>query len=251
MLEPAGFYDNTTESLDDLLIGGLKYIQAKSGYRFSVDSVLLAHFPILDKNTRAVDLGAGNGLLALLLSQRCPGFQLSAVEMQPAMADRARRNVKMNELEDRIEVLQADIKEIRESLSPGTFSLAVCNPPFFKDGSGKTSRNEEERLARHEILASLKEFLQAAVWLLEAKGRLSLIIPVARLQELMVLMSETGLVLARLRLVYSRREEDAVLAMVEAAKGGHRPAQFLPPLVIYSEDGSYTGEIVDMYGGKS
>lgn len=242
-------HDQNMESLDDLLIGGLKYIQARSGYRFSVDSILLAHFPLLTGLSRAVDLGAGNGLLAMLLAWRQPGLRVAAVEMQESMAGRARRNLALNRMEEQVAVVQADVCDIRQQFAPGSFELAICNPPFFIAGSGHQSWDPEERLARHESSATLADFISAAHYLLARRGRLALVMPARRLQEALHLCQQNRLTLARLRTVHSRPGENAVLALLEVSKGSQAAGQILPPLYIYTADDSYSGEILAMYGG--
>lgn len=243
--------DPGSETLDDLILGGLKYIQARQGYRFSVDSILLAHFAGVEGISRAVDLGAGGGLLSLLIGWRQPDMKITAVEFQEAMAGRARRNIALNGRQDQIMVLQADVVHIKGHLPAAGFQLTLCNPPFFPAGSGHPSQNAEENRARHESSATLADFVAAAAYLLERRGRLAMVLPAVRLQEALHLLQSQRLFLTRLRMVHSREGAAGILVLLEAGFTGRRSASILPPLFIYEADGSYTAEIKAIYGGAN
>lgn len=236
------------ESLDDLILGGLKIIQARHGYRFSLDSVLLAHFPDLQAVAQAVDLGTGSGVIPLILGARSPGLKVAGIELQPAMADRARRTMKLNRVEDRIAIIEADIREIEKHLSGGCAELVLSNPPFWKRGQGKVSRNHEQAVARHELCLELGEVWHKGSYLLKTGGRMAVIQPVSRMLESLAHMEKQGLGIYRLRMVHAFREREAGLVLLEGVKQKRPVLKILPPLIIYTDGGGYSQEIRDWYG---
>ena len=138
------------ERLDDLQCDGLKLIQRPDAFRFGTDSVLLADFACPRPKDRAVDLGCGTGAIALLMAAHAPGITVDAVEIQPDIADMARRSVMMNGMADRVRVLSADMREVWREIGPEKHTLAVCNPPYGKAGAALESVNDAKRTARHE-----------------------------------------------------------------------------------------------------
>lgn len=237
------------ESIDDLILGGLKLIQAREGYRFSLDAVLLTHFADLKGVNKAVDLGAGNGVIPLLLAYRSPFLNITGIEIQEGMAERACRNVKYNDLEQRIEIIQGDIRKIEQILSRGCAELVLSNPPFWRKGEGLLNNHPEEAIARHEIELDLTEMLAAAAHLLGAHGKLVFIHRAERMPEIMERLADYKLAPRRLRLVHPLADRDANLLLLEAEKNGKGKLQILPPLVIYQTPGIYCQEIRQIYCG--
>ncbi|MEN6325018.1 MAG: tRNA1(Val) (adenine(37)-N6)-methyltransferase [Syntrophomonas sp.] len=236
------------ESIDDLILGGLKLIQAREGYRFSLDAVLLAHFAGLKGVDRAVDLGTGNGIIPLLLAHRSPSLSITGIELQTGMVERACRNVEYNGIEQRIEIIQGDIRKVEQILSRGWAELVLSNPPFWRKGEGLLNNHPEEAIARHEIELELPEMLAAAVYLLAAHGKLVFIHRAERLLEIMEQLADYKLAPRRLRLVHPFADRDANLLLVEAEKNGKGKLQILPPLIIYEKPGIYCAEIKQIYG---
>jgi len=236
------------ESLDDLILGGLKIIQARHGYRFSLDSVLLAHFPDLEAVVQAVDLGTGSGVIPLILGARSPQLKVAGIELQAAMADRARRTMKLNRVEDRIKIIEADIREIEKHLSGGCAELVLSNPPFWKRGQGKVSRHPEQAIARHELCMELGDVWAKGAYLLKPGGHMAVIQPVSRLMESLAHVEKQGLGICRLRMVHAFREREAGLVLLEAVKQRRPGLKVLPPLIIYDHGGGYSQEIRTWYG---
>ena len=162
------------DTLDDLLINDLKVFQARQGYRFSIDAVLLAHFPELEAVKNIIDIGTGSGVIPLLLSQRTRA-NITGIEIQEAMAARAAKSVELNNLEGQINIIRADINRIQNLLPAGCADLVVSNPPYWKKGEGKLSANPEEAVARHEIALTLEQLIRQAAYLLVPRGKLALI----------------------------------------------------------------------------
>lgn len=236
------------ETLDDLIIGGLRIIQPLKGYRFSIDAVLLAHFADLHGVRRVVELGMGNGVIPLLLSQRDPGIYILGVEMQSAMVDRAGRSVLINNLQTRINILQADVRKLKEILPGGSAELVLSNPPFWKKGEGHINRDQEEAVARHELELTLEELVGAAAHLLAPRGSVALIHRAARLNEIADVFSRHGLSLSRVRMVHPYADRPANLVLVEAKSDQGGEMRVLPPLIIYSGFNRYNDEIRQYYG---
>lgn len=236
------------ETLDDLLLGGLKVIQPKVGYRFSLDAVLLTHFcSSLKKVKQVVDLGTGSGVIPLLLSYLAPHLQITAIEIQEQMADRAKRSIAYNGLEDKIKIINMDIKELKGVLLGGSADLVVMNPPFYKMGEGRVSLNQEEAIARHELKISMSDLVKMSSYLLKSSGKLALIQRADRLPEILNLLMVNNINPTRIRLVHANSNSDAKLVLIEGKKDSRSNLKILPPLIIYQPNGEYSEEIMSWY----
>jgi tRNA1Val (adenine37-N6)-methyltransferase len=172
------------ETLDEILDGRLQLFQKKKGYRFSLDSILLAHFVSLKPRTCAIDLGCGNGIILLVLAKRFPNVHFAGLEIQENLAALARKNSQINDLEDRIEIHSGDARDIKKAFPARSFDTAIFNPPYRKLNSGRINPLQEKAIARHEIIGSLKDFLTAAKYLLNHSGTVFTIYPAKRSVEL-------------------------------------------------------------------
>lgn len=236
------------ETLDDLILGGLKIIQPKTGYRFSLDAVLLSHFcSSLNKARQVVDLGTGSGVIPLLLSYLAPHLEITGIEIQAPMADRAKRSVSYNGLEDRIKIINIDIRELKSVLSGGSADLVVMNPPFYKIGEGKVSLNPEEAIARHEMEISMSDLVKMSSYLLKGNGELALIQRADRLPEILNLLEANNINPTRMRLVHANSNSEAKLVLIEGKKHSRSNLKILPPLIIYQPSGEYSEEIMSWY----
>lgn len=238
------------ETLDDLIVGNMKLIQAVHGYRFSLDAVLLAHFPDLTGVNQVVDLGTGSGIIPHLLTVRSPDVRITGIEIQTEMAERARRSVRLNQLENRIEIIQADIREIEKTLPRGSAELVLSNPPFWRKGEGHISSNPEEAAARHELNLNLDELADSGAYLLEQRGRMAIIQRAERLEDVMETFRRHKLFLKRLRVIHSFVGRSATLVLIEAVKSRRGSMTILPPLIIYDKPGEYCQEIKQIYREK-
>lgn len=247
MSEERNLLINKEETLDDLILGGLKIIQARAGYRFSLDSVLLAHFPDLNRVGKVVDLGTGNGIIPLLLSYRSSAMEIMGIEIQESMVARARRSIKYNHLENRIKIIKADITEIVNVLPKGFADLLISNPPFWKKGEGHISNNKEEAIARHELQVDLEHIVKAAEHILCPGGKFCIIQRADRLPELVETCNKYQLSLKRMRMIHSFFEKEARQLLLEVQKNGNRSFSVLSPLIIYNKPGEYGEEIKKMY----
>ncbi len=221
------------ETLDDFLDGRLRLIQPARGYRFSIDAVLLAQFVTVKPGEVVVDLGAGCGIISLLLLLEKPVAYAIALEIQRNLADQAVRNAALNGVTDRMGVLLADLRQV--PLRKPVADVVVCNPPFRRPGSGRVNPDFQRAIARHEIMASLNDILSAASAVLKPKGRLALIYPAGRLVDLLVRMRAFDVEPKRMQVVYPSLEEESKLVLVEGSRGGKGGVKILPPLMDQGE----------------
>jgi tRNA1(Val) A37 N6-methylase TrmN6 len=234
------------ETLDTLFGGRLVIFQRAHGYRFSIDAPILAHFAAPGLKEPIVDLGTGTGAVALILAYKFGLGQITAVELQPQLAEMAGRSVRANGLEARVRVVTADLGDL-DSLPGASAAGVVCNPPYRRLGTGRINPEDEKALARHELRASLAQVAAAADHLLRQKGRLFMIYPAPRLSALLHALKGQGLEPKRVRFVHSREGDGAVLVLVEALKGGGEGLKVEPPLVVYTPGGSYSAEVASYF----
>ena len=230
------------ERLDDLQWGGLRLIQRPDAFRFGTDSVLLADFAAPKRTDRAADLGCGTGAIATLMAAHCPGLRVDAVEIQPEIADMARRSVALNRMEDQICVHEGDLRDCWRELGAQSRTLVVCNPPYGRDGSALTSRSETTRIARHEGGLSPEELARAAARLLRSGGRFCVVYPAPRIYEMMRAMDDCRLAPKRIRTVHGVAGRAPKLVLLDAVKDGGSQLHWLEPLVLRDAHGEYTDE---------
>ncbi len=216
------------ESIDEFMDGRLKLIQSKTGYRFSVDAILLSQFVTIKRGDRIVDLGTGCGIIPLVLLLTKPVRYTIGLEIQEDLADQAARNTVLNGYESKMGVILGDIKS--PPFAPSSADVVTCNPPYRPKNSGRINPDLQRAIARHEMLASLDDILNAATRILRPKGRLAMIYSAARLVEVLVRMRGFNLEPKRIRIVYPGMESEAKLALLEASLGGRKGLKVLPPL---------------------
>lgn len=239
------------ETLHTLSIGNIQLLQGEGGYRYSLDPILLSQFAQMKKATRVVDLGAGCGILPLLLARLSDAEELIGIEIQSGLAERAMRNVQLNNLQDRVQILPGDIRNIQNLLPVGCADLVVSNPPYRSPDSGRIAPDSERATARHELSGGLADFIAAAKWLLKTGGSFAVIYLAERLPELMATLITAGIEPKRLRMVHSRQDAKAKIVLLEGCKGGRPGLAVEKPLFIYKNSGAgrdYTDEVLQMYG---
>jgi tRNA1Val (adenine37-N6)-methyltransferase len=241
---------NDGERLDDLVRDGMKIIQRPDQFCFSLDSILLAHYVHIRPKDRIVDLGTGTGVVSLIMSS-LGARHITALEINPVMVDLARRNVLGNHREDIIQVIECDYNKASELFPSGYFQSVVVNPPYREVGSGKASPIPGKALACHELGASLRDVFKASQYLLAYGGRLTMVHRADRLGDLIGIGREFHMEAKRLRFIYARVGHNASRVLIEWRYGGHPEAAIDPPLLIHNPDGSYTKEILDIYGKES
>ncbi len=237
------------ETFDALFNGQIALYQSRAGYRFSLDALLLAHFVTIKQREKIVDLGTGNAVVALVLAYLHPSVTMTGVELQAKMAERARRNVELNRMQKRIQILSGDVRAGKPVAAAMSFDVAVCNPPYRRPISGRLSRNDEKRIARHETQGDLGDFLGAGAILLRVKGRMAVVYPAVRSVDLLAAMRHARIEPKRLRMVHSFADGEASLVLVEGVKGGRSGVEVLAPLTIYRQGKEYTNEVAAMIAG--
>jgi tRNA1(Val) A37 N6-methylase TrmN6 len=237
------------ETLDSVRNGELLLVQRRSGYRFSVDAMLLASWAGR-LSGKVVDLGTGCGVIPLLLASR-GARSIVGVELQAPLYRLAARNVALNHLEDQIEIIQADLRELKGILPAGRISTVLSNPPYVASRSGHVNPMYEKAIARHELTCSLPELAAAARHLLKNGGSFKLIFPARRLVELLGVLERFALTPKRMRLVYPVPSRPAKMVLMESTKGGGDVLQVLPPLYLYDEAGAATREAQEILVGGS
>ena len=236
------------ETLDALGYGDLQIIQPQQGFRFTIDPVLLAGFAQSKAGETWIDLGCGSGVLSLLLARRESELQLIGVEIDPASAERARRNVILNKLEKQIDIIQGDLRELRKTHGAQSCDVVITNPPYRRPESGRISSGADRAIARHELHGSLDDFLEVSRYLLKNCGRFYAIYLAERLPELLVKMSACKIEPKRLRCIHPRRTKDANLVLIEGRRGGRPGLTIAAPLFVY--EGEDYSEEVRMLAGN-
>jgi tRNA1(Val) A37 N6-methylase TrmN6 len=218
---------------DSLFEGRIRCMQHGSGYRFSLDAVLLGNFISVRPGERILDLGCGNGIVALILAYRWPSCQLTGLEIQPDLVTMARGNVVLNNWQERIGIVQGDMRRIEKSMAAGQFDWVVSNPPYRKTGTGRVNIDPEQQAARHETMADLSSVVKAAVWALKYKGRAAFIYPAVRGAAVLYELKKQGLEPKKMQTVYSYPGSPATLLLIESVKGGGEGLEILPPFYVY------------------
>lgn len=231
-------------TLDELKLFDLQLFQPRHGYRYSLDPLLLARFcGKIAGFGNIADLGAGCGIISLVLARINSHARVLAIENNSDMAGLIERSIAQNALSDRVTVCCEDVVDLRKTVADSTFDLVVSNPPFRKAGSGKISPKYGRDAARHEITATLSDFLAAAKFLVKPSGRICFIHLPERLPEFMALAAAMKLSVLRLRVIHDNMLSPATMFMVELAKGRRSQPVIEPPLFVRDLNGEYTDEV--------
>ena len=241
-------YLKTNERIDDLQISGLRIIQDPKRFCFGMDAVLLSGFVKVPDGAEVLDMGTGTGILPLLLHAKTGAAHLTGLEIQPESADMARRSVAMNGLEEKIDIVEGDIKEALNLFKLSSFDVITCNPPYMTGGTGIVNPADAKAIARHEVLCTFRDIAAQAEKLLKTGGSLFIVHRPNRLSELCVTLTEFHLEPKRMRLVYPYAKKEAEMVLIEAVRRGKRGMRMEKPLIIFDEDGNYTSEIKRDYG---
>ncbi|OGP50871.1 MAG: hypothetical protein A2Y79_14340 [Deltaproteobacteria bacterium RBG_13_43_22] len=228
------------ETLDSWGKGAVRIIQKKTGYRFSIDSLILYEFIQVKNRSRILDLGTGSGILALLLARDYPLSRVIALELAGEFVDLVRRNIILNQFQDRISVIQGDLCQLPGFIKKGGFDAVVSNPPYRPLHRGRINPDSQKALARHEIRLTLPKLLKAVAHGLKVGGKWFVIYPAWRLVSLLALSRQHRLEPKKIRLVHSFQDKEAEWVLMEAVYQGREELKILPPLTIYQETGVYS-----------
>ena len=234
------------ERVDDLQ-NGYFVIQDPKKFCFGMDAVLLSGFARVKKGETALDMGTGTGIIPILLSQRTEGKHFTGLEIQAECAEMADRSVKYNCLEDRIQIVEGDIKEAAGIFGAASFDVVTCNPPYMIGQHGLTNPHMPKAIARHEILCTFDDVANQAARVLKDRGRFYLVHRPFRLVELMAALTKYKLEPKRMQLVYPYIDKEPNMVLIEACKGGTSRIQIERPLVVYEKPGVYTKDILELY----
>ncbi len=227
------------ESIDEFMDGRLRLIQSSTGYRFSIDAILLSEFVTIRPGDRVVDLGTGCGIIPLVLLLTRSVKYILGLEIQADLVDQAIRNAHLNGFENRMGIIRGDIKH--PPLTASWADVVICNPPYRKKENGRINPDPQRAIAKHEILAAINDILDTSRRLLKAGGRLVMVYPVVRLVDILVRMRGYNLEPKRIRIVYPGLQSEAKLALIETSLGGRGGLKVLPPLM---DQGDFSIEIL-------
>ncbi|MDA8154955.1 MAG: tRNA1(Val) (adenine(37)-N6)-methyltransferase [Actinomycetota bacterium] len=249
-------------------IRDIRLYQREKGYRFSLDALLVESFVRMPGMRLIADLGAGSGIIGLLLAMRYTGARVFLVEIQKGLFELALRNIEINGLSGRVVAINADLASIGHKGpgkfqipaglkdSPvkdltGAFDLVVSNPPFRAPSAGRLSEDQERAIARHELAVTLRSLTLAASRLLKSGGKFCMIHHPERLAEIMDTLQAAGLAPKRLRFVHGGMDMVSKMVLIESVKGARGGLAVEKPLIVYQPDGSYTPEIAAMYESEA
>ena len=236
--------------IDFLNYSDMKIIQRNDYLNFSIDSVLISNFLTVNKGRKNImDLGTGNGVIPMLLSKRT-NAKIVGIEIQDTSVDLACRNIILNKLESQVEIVKGDIKNIQSEFTDQSFDAVITNPPFFKFTGDKNQLNNLDQLtyARHEILINLEDIIKAGSYLLKFRGNFTMVHRADRLIDILELMKRYKIEPKRIRFCHTTRNKGAKIILIEGLKGAEPGLVIQPPLYINNDDGSYTEEVLEMFG---
>ncbi len=236
------------ERIDDLQIGGLKLIQDDELFCFGVDAVLLSHFAKDTPANTAVDLCSGNGIVGILLAGKTDTEKIYCVEVQGRAASLARRSVILNNLQDRIEIIEDNLNNCFAYIPKASVDVVTCNPPYIAASGGLENKTDEKNIARHEILCTLDDVIRVSADMLRFGGKLFLVHKPERLVDIFCTMRAYGIEPKRVQFVHPQPCKKANIVLVEGARGGGAELRMMPPLYVYDENHNYSDEINRIYG---
>ena len=237
------------ERIDDLEFNGLKIIQNKNGFSFGIDSVLLSDFAKnMRKNSKVIDLGTGTGIINILLSGKTTAKELVGVEVQEEVADMAKRSVKLNGVEGKIEILNKNILDLKNIYNKGYFDVVVTNPPYKKINTGLINEENKKMISRHEITANLRDFIHISSYLLKDHGEFFMVHRPERLVDILWTMREEKIEPKKIKFVYPNENKKTNLVLIKGVKNGNSFLEFEDNLYVYNQNGNYTDEILKIYG---
>jgi len=235
---------------DRLAFASLVVRQPRRGYRFSVDSVLLADFAAPLCGGSVLDLGTGSGIVLLLLARLRPGMSRGVgVEIQPELFRFARANIEANALSGRLSAVLGDFREKVSGVPAGSFDLVVSNPPYRPVGEGRRNPDSGKEIARHEVSCTMVDVFRAAARFLSPKGRFAALGLPRRLPEMLAVASASGLSAETLRFVHPMPGRPANLLLFAGSRRKGAGPEVLPPLCVYAAPGRYSPEAEAVFRG--
>lgn len=244
--------DVQKEVVNDLVnYGNLKIVQNKDYFNFSLDSILLPNFALINSKMKNIlDLCTGNAPIPLILSQKTKSH-IYGIELQKEIYDLAIKTVNINGLGNQITIINDDVKNYRKYFNTDSVDLMLCNPPYFKiNKESLRNDNEIKTIARHEVAINSEDIIKTAKVLLKNNASICMINITDRLSEILCLMRENNIEPKRLRLIYPKNNTKSNMFIIDGRKNGSEGLEVLPPLIVHNNDGSYTDEVLSMFGGN-
>lgn len=239
------------ERIDDLEFKNLKIIQNAKGFCFGIDSVLLSDFAKgIKKNSIVVDIGTGTGIISILLSAKTDIKKIYGIEIQEDVANMAKRSVALNELEDKIEVINTNIKDIFNFLEPNKIDAIVTNPPYMKLNTGAQNEEKKKLISRHEVECTLEDIIKISYKLLKSNGEFYMVHRAERIVDILYYLRQYKLEPKVLRFIQPKENKEPNLVLIKAVKNAGYQLTLEKPLIIYNNDGEYTDEILKIYNKK-
>lgn len=236
------------ERIDDLQYKGLKIIQNKKEFCFGIDSVLLSEFAKnIKKESKIMDIGTGTGIISILLSKKTDAKEIVGIEIQENMAEMASRSVRLNNLENKIKIINEDIRNISNLFKKDSFDVIVTNPPYKKNNTGLKNEDEGKLISRHEIKCTIEDIIKASNYLLKPKGALYMVHRPERLVEICENLRKYKIEPKNIRFVYPKKDKEPNLILIKAVKNAGEFLKIEKPLFVYNENGEYTDEILKIY----
>lgn len=242
---------NPGERIDDLQRNGYKIIQDPEKFCFGMDAVLLSGYATANDGARVIDLGTGTGIIPILMAAKTGAAELVGLEIQPESAEMASRSVLLNDLQDRVKIVNGDIKEADSLFEAASFDVVTSNPPYMIGGHGLKNDDSPKAIARHEILCDLEDVVKCAARLLKPRGKFYMVHRPFRLAEIIVMLREYHIEPKRMQLVHSFIDKEPSMVLIEAVRGAKPRMKIDKPLIVYESQGVYTKDILDIYGKDS
>lgn len=239
------------ERVDDLQINNLKLIQDPKGFCFGVDAVLLANFLEIKRKSRIVDFGTGTGIVPILIAGKSTADEIYGFEIQEDVAEMASRSVKYNELEDRVTILNEDLKNACKVLEPNSVDVVTMNPPYMPNHKGIVNPNDKKAISRHEIMCNLEDIISVSAKLLKQYGHFYMIHRPQRLADILCLCREYRLEPKKIQFIHPNAGKKPNLMLIKCIKFAKPELKIMDPLYVYGEDGSYTEELRAIYNNET
>ena len=236
-----------SERIDILKTSGFRVIQEEKRFCFGIDAVLLSDFAKIREGEKVCDLGTGTGIIPILLSFKTKNSHFDALEIQSESCDMAVRSVKLNDLQDRINIVEGDIKKVSKIFLKNTYDSVLSNPPYMIINHWEGNGNDEKTMARHEVLCNLEDVVKSASELLKSQGRFYMIHKPFRLAEIFSVMMKYKLEPKRMRLCYPYVDKEPTMVLIEGVKCAKSRITVEPPLIVYEKSGGYTKEVQEIY----
>lgn len=241
----------SNERVDDLERNGYKLIQNPEVFCFGIDAILLAHFAKVNSSKkRVLDIGTGTGIIPIVMHAIYKKGQYTGIDIQEQMIEMASRSVKLNGIEEDVTMKVVDIKCCKQHFAAGQFDIITCNPPYMKGHAGLKNEHPSKTIARHEVACTLEDIIKGASYMLNYGGKLCMIHRPHRLVDIFFYMRQNNIEPKVMRMVYPKQGKEPTMVLVEGVKNGNPELRVQTPLYVYNEDGTYTDEILEIYGKK-